>query len=606
MSILSSEKNKTLIYGAVVFAAASLLYWLTVARDIVVGDSPEFITAAATLGVPHPPGYPLFTMVGHLFTLLPVGTIPFRVNLFAAICDVLTVVMIFLIAQRLTRSHLAAALAAVSLMVNPTFWSWSLVAEAFPLNNLLASILIYLLVGWHEQPQRFGLLVAAFLVMGLALTNHQTIILLSPAFCLILWQRRAALWARLRLLPVCVAAFGIGLLPYAYILWASARHPPLNWGGIHSLWGLLRLITRREYGSLHLVNTPGYSGGSVTDRIVALLDSFNPLVALLILFGLVYAYRHLRWYFWFSLLAFVFAGPFFFTITNLNLATAPSALYVFGRFFLLSQVALAPLTALGILGVVELVTFYRAKLATAALRSISAMIAIAIIATLFLNYANIDQSHNHIARSFGEDIFKTLEPGTVLLATGDSVVLPLTYLQTVEGKGNDVMLILLPLLPAEWYLKQLRERYPDLIIPFNHYNDEPDLDALLAANKGRQIAEVSAIPWVEKTLQSSYWPRQHGLVNILEPRPFNVRIGDIVKDNEQLLSRYKIPSLRTVKSKTFEKEILFMYAMPALRIGSYYEMLGAKAEARDWYQRAFAIDPNPPQPARDALARVEQ
>src|SRR5260370_30709991 len=105
MSSLSRENIKTLSYAAAVFAAAGLLYFLTAARDIVVGDTPELITAAATLGVAHPPGYPLFTMLGHLFSLLPFGSIPFLVNLLAVTCDALTVAVLFFTALRLSRSR---------------------------------------------------------------------------------------------------------------------------------------------------------------------------------------------------------------------------------------------------------------------------------------------------------------------------------------------------------------------------------------------------------------------------------------------------------------------------------------------------------------------
>src|SRR5437867_3806163 len=219
----------TLGVGAAVVGLAFLLYLLTAGRDIVVGDTPELITAAVTLGVPHPPGYPLFTMLGHLFSLLPFGPVPFRVNLLAVTCDALTVAVIFFTALRLSRSHLAAAIAALTLAVIPTFWTWSLVAEVFPLSNLLASVLIYLLVAWHEEPDRPGVLIAAFFVVGLALTNHHTIVLLAPAFCFVLWQRRAVLWTRPQLLAICIAAFCIGLLPYAYVPWASAHHPAWNW-----------------------------------------------------------------------------------------------------------------------------------------------------------------------------------------------------------------------------------------------------------------------------------------------------------------------------------------------------------------------------------------
>src|SRR2546423_6170237 len=89
-----------------VTVTAALLYFFTAARDIVVGDTPELITAAVTLGVAHPPGYPLFTMLGHLFSLIPFGPIPFRVNLLSVVCDSLTIGVVYLIAARLTRSQL--------------------------------------------------------------------------------------------------------------------------------------------------------------------------------------------------------------------------------------------------------------------------------------------------------------------------------------------------------------------------------------------------------------------------------------------------------------------------------------------------------------------
>src|ERR1700736_794905 len=151
MSSLSRENVKTLGYAATVFAAAGILYFFTAARDIVVGDTPELITAAATLGVAHPPGYPLFTMLGHVFSLIPIGSIPFRVNLLSVVCDAFTVGVVYLIATRLVRSRIAAAIAALVLAVNPVFWEWSLAAESFPLNNLPAATLLLLLVMWHDR-----------------------------------------------------------------------------------------------------------------------------------------------------------------------------------------------------------------------------------------------------------------------------------------------------------------------------------------------------------------------------------------------------------------------------------------------------------------------
>src|ERR1041385_4075226 len=114
-SIMDRENVRTIAWGLTISILAGALYFLTAARDIVVGDSPEFVITAATLGVPHSPGYPLFTMLGHLFSLLPVGPLPFRVNLFSVVCDAVAVGVVFLTAFRLSRSRLAAAMAALEI-----------------------------------------------------------------------------------------------------------------------------------------------------------------------------------------------------------------------------------------------------------------------------------------------------------------------------------------------------------------------------------------------------------------------------------------------------------------------------------------------------------
>jgi len=87
MSTLAGSNSKTWAGAIFVVSVAAVLYFLTAARDILVGQSPELITAAATLGVAHEPDYPLFMMLGHLFSCLSVGSIPFRVNLLSVICQ---------------------------------------------------------------------------------------------------------------------------------------------------------------------------------------------------------------------------------------------------------------------------------------------------------------------------------------------------------------------------------------------------------------------------------------------------------------------------------------------------------------------------------------
>src|SRR5262249_32089462 len=126
--------------GLSILLGALALYVHTAARDIVVGDTPELMTVAVTLGVAHPSGYPLLTLLGYAFSLLPLGPVAFRVNLVAAVCGAATIALVYVTAWRLTRSWPAAAVAALALALNPLFWSWSLVFEAFSLNNVLAAL----------------------------------------------------------------------------------------------------------------------------------------------------------------------------------------------------------------------------------------------------------------------------------------------------------------------------------------------------------------------------------------------------------------------------------------------------------------------------------
>jgi hypothetical protein len=599
--MLDLTKHATGLGAILITIAAATLYFFTAARDIVVGDTPELITAAATLGVAHPPGYPLFTMLGYVFSLLPFGSIPFRVNLVSVVCDSLAVGVVYVIAEHLVRSRIAAAIAALALAATPTFWQWSLEAEVFPLNNLLAAVLILLLMFWDAQPSKTRFLIGAFFVAGLGLTNHQTIVLIGPAFCFVLWRQREILRAQPQILLVGIVVFVIGLLPYGYVLWAVARHPAYSWGNVSSLHDLIGLITRRSYGSTQLVNTPGYTGGAPWPRLAAFFISFGWLGAVLICAGGIEAYRSRRWYFWFTLLASVFAGPFFIWITNLNLQSAPSSLFVLQRFFLLSHVVLAPLMAFGIVLIANVTARWWPILSQ---RLVTAVCLVAIGATVAINYRRLDQSQNFVARRFAEDVISQAQPRSILLVSGDGFAFPLIYLQKVEHIGINVRLIVLPMLLGEWYAKQLRTEYADLVIPFDRYDRTTNnLKELVEANPDRTIAFAGTLE-NDHSLDGEYWPYQQGLLTVILPKSQHRDLATMVSENEELLGRCQPPAPGAVRMNTFEADIVSLYTFPFLRLGDACAQAGLKQEARSWYGRALAINPQFSQ-ARDAVARLE-
>ena len=115
------------IAAGVAALIALLIYLRTLAPTITGDDSGEFVAAAYTLGICHPPGYPLWTMLGKLFTIFafPVGSIAARVAFVSSFFGAATCFVVALIVIKLTANRLAGVAAAVALAVSAEFWKWN-------------------------------------------------------------------------------------------------------------------------------------------------------------------------------------------------------------------------------------------------------------------------------------------------------------------------------------------------------------------------------------------------------------------------------------------------------------------------------------------------
>jgi hypothetical protein len=590
------DERVALVAGVI----AGMLYAATAARDVVVGDSGEFLAAAARLGVAHPPGYPLLVLLGHAFSWLPIGPVAFRINFLAVVCSALTVGFVCATALRLGASRIAAVVAALALAVNPLFWEWSLAIEAFPLNNLIATALVYCLVRWHATPDASKFLIAAALLGGLGAANHLTTVFLTPFVAVVMWSRRSSI--RVTTLVACAGAVLIGLAPYLYIPWAAARGPYINWGSISSASELVRHFLRADYGTGRLVAADGYSGDPF-ERVIALAASFTVLEGALILAGLVRAWRALRWYFWGCLLSALLAGPAFAAYANVDLSN-PVALWVLRRFFLLPHVLLAPLVGLGYAsaaGAIASRTHVQRGKSDVALASL-ALVLIAVPAAL--RYSAIDQHDNQVARLFAEDLLRSAPPRSVILGNGDEIALPVAYVQAVENQRPDVTFVALGLLKGPWYVDQLRRRDTALVIPFTRYDPsrpQSTLRALVEANPSRPFELVG--PPTDSSLDVSHWVYRRGLVSEIEPMARDIDIGEAARENDRLMGMYRPPRASKIRRNTFEISYLTQYVGAATAMGDQFATKSLDAQAESWYKRALAIDPEAAD-AQAALSRI--
>lgn len=133
---------------------ALALYLQTLAPSVATlfDDSLEFPLVAYRLAIAHPTGYPLYTLLGKLFTLGPWHNVAWAVNLLSAVAGALTVALVYLITRQLTRRRLPALLGALALAVSPVFWSQSVIAEVYTLNSTFVAALLWLVLRWARRP----------------------------------------------------------------------------------------------------------------------------------------------------------------------------------------------------------------------------------------------------------------------------------------------------------------------------------------------------------------------------------------------------------------------------------------------------------------------
>ena len=130
------------------FVAAALLpvYLLTMSSAVGQADTFEFQVVAPQLGIAHPTGYPLYLLLGKLFSLLPLGTVAWRLNFASAVYGTLAAVVVFRLALDLLRRPLAALAGAVALGFVPIYWGQAIVAEVYTLHALLVATALWLMV----------------------------------------------------------------------------------------------------------------------------------------------------------------------------------------------------------------------------------------------------------------------------------------------------------------------------------------------------------------------------------------------------------------------------------------------------------------------------
>lgn len=523
--------------------AAAIVYLWTMWPSMAGGDSGELTAAAYTLGIVHPPGYPLYTMIGHLFTYLPFGTVAYRVNLLSVICGLGAQALLFFTVMRLTRKSWIAAALTLLWAFSVLTWRYSIQAEVFALNNLFAA---GLLLGFVRvlQTRETRLLYILSFVFGLGLSHHHTLVFVgAPIGLYLLWYMRD------KLKPLAMvglfALFFLGLLPYCYLFWASARAPLVSWGEITSWDGFMTHLLRKEYGTFKLAT----EGTNERPLFWGLVYFFENLAETVLYLGLVPLAAGVRALFKkradIAMHPLLLVMPALYLVVFHSLANLPfvdgAALYkdIVSRFWLMANLLFIPVVAIGVLRVLA---HEKAKPFAGTVKY--ALLALPFVG-LAVNYRTENHRDNYTFAEFGRNLLKNLPQNAVYFSLGDINTNSVRYVQNCEGFRTDVKVLDRSLMSYNWFKRIANKHYPDVTLPGTAYHPTSkgayDFKKLIAANFDRhQIYMTSpklkdSNEAFDKAWETTYQLVPYGLTQrvILKNSPF--AIEEYVKDSEKFL-----------------------------------------------------------------------
>jgi hypothetical protein len=462
-----------------VLAVPLLVYLLTLAPTITWAhdgaDGGDLITAAYTLGVPHPPGYPTYCLLGWLFAHLPLRDVAWRLNLMSAVGAALAALGLWAAVSEWRRERrgmhkdaVAAGLgAAWGLAFVPVLWSQALIAEVYAVNAALVAWVLWLAV----RVQRIGApRVALGVAWGLSLGTHLTGVALLPVMMWALATGRRGRSLPSAFLPWLSGTL-LGLCTYIYLPLRAGRGA-VTWGNPTTLagwwWMVSGALYRGYFFALPLKAVPARLLGVV--RYLA--SGFGPTGVALGAVG-VDSLAHRR--------------------RGLLLASGLSWLlyvaYAIGYNTADSYVYLVPALVIFAFwlgeGLADSLGRLRSRLGLRwALAAWICLACVGPLSVLAFSFRSMDVHQHTAARDFGEGVLAVAPERAVLLTAQDAHTFTLWYFQHVLGQRPDLAIVDTGLWGYDWYRASLRRACPGLAVP------EGDVDELSRANPLRPVCEV--------------------------------------------------------------------------------------------------------------------
>jgi 4-amino-4-deoxy-L-arabinose transferase-like glycosyltransferase len=443
-------------------ACAGLVYLLTMSPRLTwehAGrDGGDLITAARFLGVPHPTGYPTYTLLAWVFTHIPYGSVAWRVNLFSGVAAAGTVMLLYLIGQRLFPERqngtvvLGSAVGALLLAFAPLFWEHATVAEVYALHLFFVALVLWLMLRWRDGE---GPLALAALAFGLGLGNRITVTFMGPTILMLLWSgRRRLSW---RAVWLAVLALVAGSLVYLYLPWRASQGPLINWGDPDTWEGFKWVVTGQGYRRFFFALPANKLGTRLGDWADLTGSQFPYLAWPLAILGLWDLARRDRW---FALGTVAHAGVNL--IYSIGYNTTDAFVYLL-PVYLYAALWMGQGAAILLSGALDLARWERRPNFFSAL--VMAGLVLLPLISLVEEWDGMDLTNERRAANYAIGALETVEPDALILVGSDAHTFAFWYYRYVEQVRTDVAIVNYAMLTFDWYRETIKKYHPEILLP---------------------------------------------------------------------------------------------------------------------------------------------
>ena len=585
-------------WAAACFGVVLAIYYVTLAPTTAFWDTSEYIAAAKVLGIPHPPGNPLFTLMAHAWGLLPLAAeYAKRINIFAAVTSAAGAGLWFLVAERWCRTILPArgpriAAAFMGVLAGAmawTVWNQSTVNEkVYTISLLSLALIVWCAIRWADSPEgdrRDRWLVAAVYLLALTSTNHQMGILAAPVVGVYVLATDWRVLLKPRFLAACAVVAAVGIsINYIYLPIRAEQYPPINEGepvGFFSQ-ALFDVLGRVQYAKPPVGDRQADLLGQYANYwqywswqwgrdLGPLAPAATGLFTAIVLGGLWALLRDARRAGLAALallatttllLVFYLNFKYGFSYRAADPSITQEMREVRERdyFFVASFAFAGVLIAAGFAAMIRWIGDWLGPRVPDARRYAVAtpVVALALV-PLLGNRVTAPRDDETLARDFAVDILESVEPYGILITAGDNDTFPLWFAQEVLGVRRDVTLANLSLMNTDWHLRQIRRREPD--------NFNPATAAAIwrpgTDEAGRPLGDAPPQGWTRPTTPVLNMPLDSiDLLPELMPAPEGAIAFDslVIRFGEQYLTRSDLATVLLIRDNLGKRPIFFSWS----------------------------------------------